>query len=138
MIIKYSTHDDTFRTCLRLPDSLPWKLMVELTDFDEAAAEAGEEEYICSYAVKLIAGAMEEIIIESEYYSKPEHTKIENWDDEIRDFFNYIVDEATSALAYAERCGEQVFDLGDTISMCREEWYHQLQLADKDSENSTE
>lgn len=129
MIIRYQNHGDKYRTFLRIPDSLPWKLMVEMTSFDEEAAEAGEEEFICSYAVILAAGGMEEVIIESEDCAIPEYAKIDNRDDEILDFLNYIVAEATSSLAYAERNGEKVFDLENTISICREEWYHQLQRA---------
>lgn len=129
MIIRYQTYGNKYSTFLRIPDSLPWKLMVEMTSFDEEAAEAGEEDFICSYAVKLIAGGMEEVIIKSADCAIPEYSIIDNRDDEILDFLNYIVEEATSSLAYAEKNGEKVFDLGNTISICREEWHYQLRRA---------
>ena len=136
MIIKYATHGDKYSAFLRIPDALPWKMVVELTSFDEGAVDAGENDYVCSYEVKLIVGnnVMEETIIDGDFCEIPGRYKVESRDDEIRDFLNYVVEEAASSLAFAERNGDRVFDLGKTISICEEEWLHQLQLAEKEAD----
>ena len=139
MIIKYVTYGDKYSTFLYVPDSTPWKLTVELEDFIEGS-EVGEEEDIINYAVKLITGSgMEETIINSEDCENPLFPqKVENWDEEILDLFNYIVEEASDDLAYAQKNGDRVFDLGATILLCKEEWTYQLKRAAKggdDNEN---
>ena len=128
MIITYARCDNEYNTFLFVPDTIPWKLTAEIDCLTEGTND-NPDDYQVDYVLKLVTGAgMEEIMMLSEELWGCFPDKVDE-EKEILALFNYIIDEAASDLAYALSNGQRVFDLGETISRCKDEWIYHLERA---------
>lgn len=129
MIITYNRWEDTYATCLFIPDSVPWKLVVEIDQVSDGS-ESEMEECPTTYALNLVTGTgMEECIVTSEeFWGKLPEGVDEGT--EIQDLFNYMVQEASLSLAFFFEDRKRVFDLSETIRRCTEDWMLQLKAED--------
>lgn len=130
MIITYNRWENTYANCLFIPDTVPWKLFVEIEHVSDGS-EPEMEEFPTTCSLKILTGTgMEERILTSkEFFGRlPEGADEE---EEIREFFNYVALEAATDLAFYFEDGKRVFDLSGTIERCTEDWMLQLQSYSK-------
>ena len=113
MIITYEKHDGNYGTCICIPEMIPWKL------------EAVVDRVTCghiSHALKLTAGAFEDIILTDDEFLGFLEGLDEEKEEAILALFSQIAVGAAAAVARVIREGEQILNLSEVIEAETEFW----------------